>query len=187
MGCCQAGVMKRMCLSEPLLVFKKMPRRRSSSRGRASRGRQTSRGSRGRSSRGSHRLPHRLSGTSRTSRTRKSIDKLKTKPVGVPNVPWKQLTAMKISDRRQMPKHCFLDNSDPAHPKYPTCFTGSDQPSCTGLQAAIQRGRMQHNQRVVQRAESLEAKIGCNLPGKWEHREANLYARSRRSTRVQRG
>jgi hypothetical protein len=102
------------------------------------------------------------------------IDKLHKKPQGVPNVPWKQLTAMSVKDRANMSEHCFLERSSR---KYPVCYRGSSDLSCVGLQAAKQRAKLQHNGKIAQRAMDFEDQFKCNERGEWEEREARIFSR----------
>jgi hypothetical protein len=111
---------------------------------------------------------------SRQNKSHKTIDKLHTKPKGVPNVPWKELTAMNVTDRNKMADHCFLDR---ARRKYPACYKGSDELSCVGLQAAKQRARLQKNDVIQKRAMDFETQFHCNESGQWEEREARIYSR----------
>lgn len=101
------------------------------------------------------------------------IDKLRTKPKGIPQKPWKEMTAMTKQDRAKMPKSCFLL---PEERKYPICYKNSVNASCVGLQAAKRRANMQGNTYVAKKAEQLELEHGCNeRGGPWEYREQAIY------------
>ena len=116
----------------------------------------------------------------KTSTTRKktSIDKLRRKPAGVPNKPWKQLTSMSRADRKTMPMSCFLDQENR---KYPICYNRGRRPSCVGLEAAERRATMLHNRSIVKKSRTMQRHIGCNKQGgDWKYREAELYKESQR-------
>lgn len=116
---------------------------------------------------------------STSSFRRGSIEKLRHKSdAGVPDKPWRELTAMRKSDRLAMPRHCFLDQ---ANRKYPVCFLGSTQTSCIGLQAAKKRASIQGDRNIVRLAEQREKHFGCNSEsGKWRTREHRIYAESKK-------
>lgn len=110
------------------------------------------------------------------------IDKVRQKPEGVPNKPWRQLTATRVSERRKMPRHCFLDQENR---KYPVCYRNSTQTSCVGLQAAKKRASLQKRTDIVKLAEQREKHFGCNSEkSHWRQREASIYRESTRRRSV---
>ncbi len=72
---------------------------------------------------------------------------------------WRDIAPMTVDERQKMylenPK-CFLDISDPSHPKYPVCPLGSTTPTAQGFDAAIRRARMQGNQQIIKLAEERQ-------------------------------
>jgi flagellar biosynthesis GTPase FlhF len=129
-------------------------------------------------------LPRKFATTSRKtsrkskknpSKKTKDIDKLRRKPKGIPNVPWKALTSMSKTERSEMPSHCLLD---PSHLKYPICYKHSQDISCVGLQAAKKRAQLNRNDKIASKARELEKVYNCNEKNKWETREAAIFARS---------
>jgi hypothetical protein len=77
---------------------------------------------------------------------------------------WREVAPMSTKDRISMNKmnpECFLDHSDPTRPKYPVCPNGSNIPTCQGIDAALRRARMQRNQNVIKKAETLKESMSC--------------------------
>lgn len=117
----------------------------------------------------------RKSPSKKNASKKKDIDKLRRKPKGIPNVPWKELTSMSKAERAEMPSHCLLD---PSHLKYPICYKHSQDISCVGLQAAKKRAQLNRNDKIASKARELEKVYNCNEKNKWETREASIFARS---------
>ncbi len=99
---------------------------------------------------------------------------------------WRDMAPMKTEDRLKMDQKdpwCFLDHSDPNRPKYPVCPSGSDKPTCQGVEAALRRARMTHNQAVVTKAEALKAKMNCPSGKKTIVKKELQRKSTRKSTR----
>ncbi len=76
---------------------------------------------------------------------------------------WRDIAPMTVSERQKMylqNPRCFLDISDPQHPKYPVCPIGSTTPTEQGFDAAIRRARMQHNQKIINIAKERQKEYG---------------------------
>ncbi len=76
---------------------------------------------------------------------------------------WRDIAPMTRSARQKMYAQapwCFLDISDPEHPKYPICPEGSINPTSQGLDAAVRRARMLGKQSIIHKGQELQMKYG---------------------------
>jgi hypothetical protein len=94
------------------------------------------------------------------SKAKKPIKRSLKKPSKKPKPKkWREMVPMSTKKRVAKAKkapHCFLDLSDPKHPRYPICKTGSSRISCQGLASAKKRAILQRNETVKRRATRLE-------------------------------
>lgn len=74
---------------------------------------------------------------------------------------WDKQKPKKISERRKMPKACFLDPKGLKYPVCPKSTRGRAKPTCKGVLAAFSRARQQHNEVVAKRAVRLGDSLGC--------------------------
>ena len=108
---------------------------------------------------------------------KRSIDRLnRHRAKQIPKGPWRSLTYFTRRQRKAAPADCFLDRTNK---KYPVCFLHGRGASCTGLDAAKRRARIEGDQSIVNKAERLEDRYGCNNPGKWNNAKAVYGTRVR--------
>ncbi|NJN63448.1 MAG: hypothetical protein HC882_00290 [Acidobacteria bacterium] len=74
---------------------------------------------------------------------------------------WDRQKPKKITERRKMPKVCFLDPKGLKYPVCPKSTRGKAKPTCKGVLAAFSRARQQHNQVVAKKAVKLADVLGC--------------------------
>ena len=66
---------------------------------------------------------------------------------------WSDIAPKRVSERRQMPRSCFLV---PDQLKYPVCNKYNHRVSCKGIRAARSRAAQQHRLDLVIKARALE-------------------------------
>ncbi len=76
---------------------------------------------------------------------------------------WSAKAPSKITERRKMPKSCFLDRKGLKYPICPRGTRGKQKVSCQGLEAAYKRARQQGKKKLAAKARRLQKRHGCKF------------------------